>query len=247
MTRPRRCPLLRHRQLVRGPSTGSEDALGRPRMANIRPRGRTCPAGRKARTSARRACRFDHRNRALARLRTALRWHRRELTTRCLNLLAAVGTMPQAGWQCLNFSGTRQRAWYWQRCSSMPPCPVTRKSARCHLIRPVRCPRRVIRPGSAVAGAVACASAAVRRAGLTGRPRPAIPAGPTSMAHRAVAPCHPRRPAQVRGPLPGPDNCHRTHRGVHAGRGAKRCGQLVRGVPEQDGLGQHQGAWFVIN
>jgi len=29
MTRPRRCPLLRHRPLARGSSTGSEDALGR--------------------------------------------------------------------------------------------------------------------------------------------------------------------------------------------------------------------------
>ncbi len=41
MTRPRRCPLLRHRRLVRGPSTGSEDAPGQPRRERICPRGLT--------------------------------------------------------------------------------------------------------------------------------------------------------------------------------------------------------------
>src|SRR5215468_707385 len=51
MTRPRRCPLLRHRRLVRGPSTSSEDALGQPRSPNIRSWGTHCPAPPQARTT----------------------------------------------------------------------------------------------------------------------------------------------------------------------------------------------------
>src|SRR5215470_13050967 len=81
MTRPRRCPLLRDRWLVRGPSTGSEDAPGQPRSPTIRPRGLTVQLPQ-PRTSIRRACRFDHTT-ALA--RAALRSRRHELIARCLN------------------------------------------------------------------------------------------------------------------------------------------------------------------
>ena len=46
MTRPRRCPLLRHRQLARGSSVGSEDALGQQRINEDTPPRTPCPARR---------------------------------------------------------------------------------------------------------------------------------------------------------------------------------------------------------
>ena len=95
------------------------------------------------------------------------------------------------------------------------PCPVTRKSARCHLIRPVRslCQRSWPGPGphgDQEAGDTGSLRI-TRRAVMTGSPVPPAAGGPASMTRRRPPSCHSRRPAQVRAVPPGRDNCHRTH------------------------------------
>jgi hypothetical protein len=92
-------------------------------------------------------------------------------------------------------------------------CPVTHKSAVCQALRPFRHLCHLNRPGSSIDWALTCSflgrclcssgrndwqtsSSASARAALDGAPRRDF--------------CHRRKPAQVRGGVPGRDACHGT-------------------------------------
>ena len=98
-------------------------------------------------------------------------------------------------------------------CHRTDACPVTRKSARCQLARPVCSFCQLNRPGSSSHRTVTCCFTGIARM-ASGRndwqDSSRHPRGPTSMARRLGIPCHSRRPAQVRAGGPGRDVCHRT-------------------------------------
>lgn len=132
-------------------------------------------------------------------------------------------------------------------------CPVTRKSARCHLIRPVRSFCQESWPAPGLHGGQEAGDAGSRRtthrAVITGNLLPWAVGGPASMTRRRPPSCHRKRPAQVKATPPGGDNCHRT--GEPSTPHSRCCQRAVLVCPAQPSredrvpLARHRGGLLV--